>query len=219
MLLNLQQISDNLPIIRAGGSTANRAVYYPNQTEAVILTFNTPGEDQPDAVSIGPAWMESFQQFPQGTQYIYNLNFADGPAGQNQTVLEAGLAYNGLGRYLYAYEIGNEVDGKLTIAHLADIAFNIILGWPGGSRRPANWTVQSYVDQWLQYAQAIGDDAIGESTDQSLEPLFQGCAFEAPRNLANSSTTVWNVANAVRDGMATTGRLKTVADHEVCEPR
>ena len=113
LLLNLEQISGALPIIRAGGSTANRAIYYPNQTEAVILTFDEPGADQPSALTIGPKWIESFQQFPQGTKYIYNLNFNDGEAGLNQTVLEAKLAFDGLEENLYAYEIGNEVDGTV----------------------------------------------------------------------------------------------------------
>ncbi|KAI9659153.1 MAG: hypothetical protein M1821_002113 [Bathelium mastoideum] len=196
LLFNLQNISGALPIIRAGGSTANRAIYYPNQTEAVILTFSEPGADQPSAMTIGPKWVESFQQFPSGTQYIYNLNFNDGESGLNQTVMEAESAFHGLSQSLYAYEIGNEVDG-----------------WPGSSRRPANWTLQDYVDQWLLYATAIGKDAIGSSLDQSLEPLFQGCAFEAPRKLEVSSI-VWNVANAIRDGMARSHRLKTVSDHE-----
>jgi len=47
------------------------------------------------------------------------------------------------------------------------------------------------------------------------EPLFQGCAFTAPSYLQNGSD-IWNVANAVRDGMGSTGKLKDVADHEVC---
>ena len=114
MMQNLCDVSGSCPIIRAGGSTANRATYYPNQTEALIAVFNTPGEDQPDSVSIGPAWFESFQQFPNGTQYIFNLNFGDNKTGLDQTVLEATPAFREIGEALYAFEIGNEVDGTGT---------------------------------------------------------------------------------------------------------
>jgi hypothetical protein len=67
----------------------------------------------------------------------------------------------------------------------------------------------------LQYSAAIGDQVLGSSLDSKLEPLFQGCAFEAPRHLGNNATPYWNVENALKFGMASTGRAKTVADHDV----
>lgn len=87
-------------------------------------------------------------------------------------------------------------------------------GWAGGSRRPANWTTKSYVDQWTEYADAIGEEALGED-DAELQPLFQGCAFTAPRDVEPSNTSVWNVQSVLELGMADSGRLKTVADHDV----
>lgn len=89
-----------------------------------------------------------------------------------------------------------------------------ILGWPGGSRRPANYTTKSYVDQWTEYADAIGKDALG-ADDAELQPLFQGCAFTAPRNIDPGNNSVWNVESVLQLGMAESGRLKTVADHDV----
>ena len=82
------------------------------------------------------------------------------------------------------------------------------IGWPGGSRRPANWTIQSYVNQWNQYATAISQNLTGEDAIR----LFQGCAFEAPRKIGN--ITYWNVQNAELDGMLR-DKAKTVSDHEV----
>ena len=120
LMANLGDISGALPIIRAGGSTANRAVFTPNQTEGVILTYNEgTWEDQPDVLTIGPSWIESFQQFPAGTPYIYNLNFywpsvpvnGVNMSGIDQTVLEAANAWQGIGENLYGFEIGNEVNG------------------------------------------------------------------------------------------------------------
>ncbi|KIM94392.1 glycoside hydrolase family 79 protein [Oidiodendron maius Zn] len=195
---NLYDISGEYPIFRVGGSTQNSAVYYPNQTEAIIDPFNSVASDQPSKSMLGPAWMQSFQQFPRGTKYIYGLNFFN-PAnetlfnvgnGLSQCVLEANAAYTALGDSLYAFEIGNEVDG-----------------WPGGSRRPANWTIQSYVNQWNQYATAISRNLTGKDAIR----LFQGCAFEAPRKIGN--ITYWNVQNAELDGMLR-DKAKTVSDHE-----
>ncbi|KAI1323042.1 hypothetical protein F5Y16DRAFT_415293 [Xylariaceae sp. FL0255] len=195
---NLFDISGAYPIFRVGGSTQNSAVYFPNQTEAIIDPFDSVASDQPSYSYIGPAWMQSFQQFPSGTKYIYGLNFYnpenetlfDVGDGLAQCVLEASAVYNALGDSLYAFEIGNEVDG-----------------WPGGERRPANWTIQDYVTQWNQYATAISQNLTGADADR----LFQGCAFEAPREIGN--ITDWNVQNAELDGMKS-DKAKTVSDHE-----
>jgi len=137
---NLYDISGAYPIFRIGGSTQNSAVYYPNQSVAIIDPFISVASDQPSNSMLGPAWFESFQQFPKGTRYIYGnylnyvqvfqnpqlimclqgLNFFN-PVnetlfnvgnGLDQCVLEAHAAYTALGDSLYAFEIGNEVDGN-----------------------------------------------------------------------------------------------------------
>lgn len=74
----------------------------------------------------------------------------------------------------------------------------------------------SYAEQWKQYAAAISDIVIGSSLDASIEPLFQACAFEAPRHLGYNATPFWNVENALQFGIGCTGKAKTVADHDVC---
>ncbi|KAF2239937.1 glycoside hydrolase family 79 protein [Viridothelium virens] len=193
MIQNLQDISGAYPIIRAGGSTQNRAIWVQNQTEAIIETI-APGADQPSALTIGPAWLQSFHQFPNGTQYIYGLSFQDGSAGLDQVLQEAVPAFQSLGDSLYAYEIGNEVDG-----------------FPGG-RRSANWTVQDYATQWKQYAATVDEKLRPLSDGQEFEPLFQGGAFEAPRHLNNLS--YFTVQTAEESGIASTGKVKTMADHD-----
>jgi hypothetical protein len=84
-------------------------------------------------------------------------------------------------------------------------------GWPGGQRRPATWTIQSYVDQWNQYATAISQNLTGVDAMR----LFQGAAFEAPRRVG--VRTDWNVQNAELDGMRS-NKARTVSDHEVNSP-
>ncbi|KAI1820808.1 glycoside hydrolase family 79 protein [Xylaria intraflava] len=197
VIQNLYDISGAYPLVRVGGSTQNSAVYYPDQAEAIIDPFDSPASDQPSKSMIGPAFMQSFKHFPEGTKFIYGLNFFnevnetlfDVGDGLDQCVLEAHTAYTALGNSLYAFEIGNEVDG-----------------WPGGSRRPSNWTVQDYVAQWNRYATAISQNLTGVDAMR----LFQGCAFEAPRDIAE---TAWNIHNAEAYGMAP-DKAKTVSDHD-----
>jgi hypothetical protein len=163
-----------------------------NQTTALIEKFSASSPDQPSALTIGPSWLESFKTFPTGTQYIFGLSFQDGAAGLAQVLLEAIPTVAELGSSLYAFEIGNEVDG-----------------FPGGSRRPANYTVQDYVTQWLQYGAVIEN-----ATGTQGEALFQAGAFEAPQNFLTSSTS-WNAKTILQDGIAKTGLVKTISEHDV----
>jgi hypothetical protein len=47
------------------------------------------------------------------------------------------------------------------------------------------------------------------------QPLFQGCSFLAPEEVGNN-LSYWNVESALKLGMATGGKLKTIANHKVC---
>ncbi|GKZ39607.1 hypothetical protein AbraIFM66950_000739, partial [Aspergillus brasiliensis] len=198
VIQNLYDISGAYPIFRVGGSTQSSAIYYPNQTEAIIDPFDSVASDQPSHTFVGPSWFQSFRQFPNGTQYIYGLNFFNTVNetydnignGLGQCVLEANAAYETMGDSLYAYEIGNEVDG-----------------WGNGKHREGNWTVQRYVNQWNEFATAISRNLTGKDAAR----LFQGCAFEAPRHV--NERTDWNVENAELDGMGP-DKAKTVSDHE-----
>jgi hypothetical protein len=63
--------------------------------------------------------------FPQGTKYIYGLNFYDGDIGLQQTLDEAIPAWKALGDNIYAFEIGNEVDGMCVLYPCYLLAENI----------------------------------------------------------------------------------------------
>lgn len=58
-------------MFRVGGSTQNSAVYFSNQSEAIISNFGSNASTQPGHSFIGPAFMQSFKQFPEGSKYIY----------------------------------------------------------------------------------------------------------------------------------------------------
>ncbi|KAJ5960282.1 family 79 glycoside hydrolase [Penicillium vulpinum] len=197
MLKNLEKISGAYPIMRIGGSTSNRAIYDANQKEAVIPTFDRPTDDQPSRLTIGPSWMESFHQWGKDIKYIYGLSFydqnssfIDGRDGIDETAIQAKVAYDSLGDQLYAFEIGNEM--------------NL---WQCTIDRPCDWTIDSYVSQWNDYANAV-QAAIG-----NYENIFQGCVFTSLAGISYNTTPSWSVEDAVNAGMNST-KSKTIADHQ-----
>lgn len=111
MLQNLKDLSGSAVPVRVGGTTANHAIWAPNQKEAIIQYFATPGADQPANVTWGPKYLESFKVFPKGTKYTVGVTFDSGKKGEDASVTEAGAFYKGLGKTLFAIEVGNEFDG------------------------------------------------------------------------------------------------------------
>jgi hypothetical protein len=112
MLQNLKDISGAAVPVRIGGTTANHAIWAPNQKEAIVQNFATPGADQPANSTWGPAYLESFKTFPKGTKYTVGVTFDSGSDGEENTVTEAKAFYDGIGEDLFAMEVGNEFDGE-----------------------------------------------------------------------------------------------------------
>lgn len=112
MLQNLKEITRSAVPIRVGGTTANHALWIPDQKEAIIQNFDVPGADQPANVTLGPSYVESFKTFPDGTKYTVGITFDSGIKGENDTVTEAKGFYDGIGKDLFAFEVGNEFDGS-----------------------------------------------------------------------------------------------------------
>jgi hypothetical protein len=108
MLQNLKDISGSASPIRIGGTTANHAIWTPDQKEAIIQNFEIPGADQPANVTWGPAYFESFKTFPKGTKYTVGLTFDSGKSGEDKSVEDAQAFYEGMGKDLFAFEVGNE---------------------------------------------------------------------------------------------------------------
>jgi hypothetical protein len=111
MLQNLKDITRNAVPVRIGGTTANHGIWVPGQKQAIIQNFATPGADQPANSTWGPSYLESFKVLPKGTQYTVGVTFDSGDAGAKATVKESQAFYNGLGKDIFAFEVGNEFDG------------------------------------------------------------------------------------------------------------
>jgi hypothetical protein len=65
-------------------------------------------------VTWGPKYLESFKVFPRGTKYTIGVTFDSGKKGENSSATEAEAFYNGIGKDLFAIEVGNEFDGNFT---------------------------------------------------------------------------------------------------------
>lgn len=119
MLQNLKDISGSAVPIRVGGTTSNHAYWAPNQKEAIIQNFVTAAVDkpaqnsayQPANVTYGPSYLESFKVFPRGTKYTMGVTFDSGKKGEDKSLVESKVFYDGIGRDLHALEVGNEFDG------------------------------------------------------------------------------------------------------------
>ncbi|KAH8594004.1 hypothetical protein B0O99DRAFT_688030 [Bisporella sp. PMI_857] len=192
LLQNLADIAGSYPHIRVGGTTANHAAYDPNQEEAIILNYTTPGADQPSSLTWGPAWLELFHYWP--TQYTVGITFDSGEKGEQKTVAEAAAITKALRSSLYALEVGNEFD-----------VFPV-------DRQNQTWNIATYVDQWLDRTAAVGTQSLGEVQERKTGPIFQAGVFVVP-GLINNDTS-WTPQNALELGIASTGRVKTFCEHQ-----
>ncbi|EKG09941.1 Glycoside hydrolase superfamily [Macrophomina phaseolina MS6] len=192
LIRNLYLVTGSYPIVRVGGSTQNHATWVQNQTEAIVLNFSDPSADQPDNVTLGPAFLESFKTFPDGTQYIFGLNFFDGEIGKQDAVLEARNVYQSLKDRLYAFEIGNEFDG-----------FPV-------NRSRETWSLEAYVEQWLYFAGTISGNV------SIPKPFFQAGVFAtltANPDIPQIGNTPWTAETAIDHGITGTGQARTFTEH------
>ena len=165
LLNNLGNLAGKNPYVRVGGNTQDYAVFNSSLGVAsvgIIDPIKTP--DYPTTLSIGPAYFESYETWP-GTKFIHGFNL-----GRNSTVARKGLidsvpyvckALEG-GKLAY-WELGNEPDLYKTSSQ--------------GHVRPANWTEQDYVNEWLHWTRAIRTAMQGTCPDLASNQSFR---FYAP---------------------------------------
>lgn len=124
--------------------------------------------DYPYIIYIGPSFFESYSTWPD-TRFIHGFNLAKNNSESLQSLLDTvPLACRALqdGKLAY-WELGNEPDLYKTSSQ--------------GVVRPANWTEQDYVDEWLTKSREIRHalaEACPELTTESnykyIAPSFAG---------------------------------------------
>ncbi|KAF1950366.1 hypothetical protein CC80DRAFT_539628 [Byssothecium circinans] len=204
LLVSLYSRSGKNVIIRAGGSTANIALFHANQSTAIENHWNGStnvgltgaNTDQPSLSLLGPAWLESFQTAPNGTSYIYNLNHRDNsPAGIASTIDVAKRVYQTLGSSLYAFELSNEID----------------LRW-NGTFRPKEWGPRMYTEEYLEYTKLFDEQVFDGRAKGGKEPMFQmGTLMGSGGKWINPG---WNSVEILGLGINRRGDVKSAAQHD-----
>ncbi|KAL1601681.1 hypothetical protein SLS60_006596 [Paraconiothyrium brasiliense] len=189
MLQNLRDITKSAIPVRVGGTTANHGVWVPDQEQAIIQNFAVAGADQPANSTWGPAYLESFEVLPKGTQYTVGVTFDSGSIGAKKTVEEAKVLYNSLDKDIFAFEVGNEFD-----------AFPV-------DRNTSTWSITEYVSEWLERTGLVARNVL----KNAVEKRFQAGVFVVPGTVTND--TSWTTKIAIDLGIASTGVARTFCTH------
>ncbi|KAF3406866.1 Beta-glucuronidase [Talaromyces pinophilus] len=169
LLDNLGDIQGIKPYIRVGGNTQDYALYNASLEYAVNGTVvPSKSVDYPYIIYIGPSFFESYSTWP-NTRFIHGFNLAKNDSKSLQSLLDTvPLACRALqdGKLAY-WELGNEPDLYKTSSQ--------------GVVRPANWTEQDYVDEWLTKSRDIRHalaeacpELATESNYKYIAPSFAG---------------------------------------------
>ncbi|KAF3384630.1 Beta-glucuronidase [Penicillium rolfsii] len=135
LMENFKKITGVYPKIRVGGTSQDNSIYVPDQKDAIELIFTNPTDDQPSQINYSPAFFESYGAFG-NMNYIHGLNMKQNSSLQQLTDA-AVIACRSMGANLDSFELGNEINMEAP------------------KYRPANYTLQSYVDEWNYKTTAI----------------------------------------------------------------
>ncbi|RYP43507.1 hypothetical protein DL768_009879 [Monosporascus sp. mg162] len=94
--------------VRIGGSSQGDVWWIPNQEQGMIGYYE-PGIDKTYNVTLGPAFFDAFDAWPEDTEFVLGLPFPWEEAGFRESNIEiASRAYEKLGSRLIGLELGNE---------------------------------------------------------------------------------------------------------------
>lgn len=141
LLENIASYAGSKPLIRIGGNTQDLTYFNKTQGPAVLQNFDPDNPDYPANQSIGPAFFESYQTWP-NVQFIHGFNMAGNSERFRDGLLDSiGYACTALRSRLAAWEFGNEPD---------------IYGSDKQGQPPrTEWTEASYVAEWLEWTRKI----------------------------------------------------------------
>ncbi|KAK4546058.1 hypothetical protein LTR36_002195 [Oleoguttula mirabilis] len=143
LLNNLGSFAGTKPYIRVGGNTQDYAIFNSSLDVASVGIFNTNvSSDYPTTLTIGPAYFESYQTWPE-TKFTHGFNLGRNSTAARQALIDSvPYACKALeGGKLLHWELGNEPDLYKTSSQ--------------GPVRPPTWNEQDYVDEWLRWTRAI----------------------------------------------------------------
>ncbi|ETS82157.1 hypothetical protein PFICI_07159 [Pestalotiopsis fici W106-1] len=145
------------PIIRPGGNTMDSMIFDSNGGDPV-RTMGTAGEVY--RTTVGPAYYESWANFPDEVLFISTLNFGNDSLQIAQDLAVASVKYQA--ERVKSFELGNEPN------------------WYPSTRW--NYSTDNYVSQWKNWTASI-DQAIDTAAEE------ENIAFPDTRWVASSATT------------------------------
>lgn len=157
-LLNLIHQHGGQPIIRPGGITMDSMIFDPSAGNPVRTTSSTGGVYR---TTVGPAYYESWSNFPNGTKFVSTLNFGNDSVDIARDMAVASVKYQP--ELVEYFELGNEPTN-----------------YP--SSRWANSTA-AYVAQWKNWTSQI--DVAVNRTPSAADAAEMG----SERWWASSATT------------------------------
>ncbi|KAI9152130.1 putative glycoside hydrolase family 79 protein [Paramyrothecium foliicola] len=204
---NLMSIIGDLtgkpPPFRVGGNTADQTYLHSEQRER-SLAF--PNETNTEWFNITSSWYDTWADyFPEGTDLIYTLNFADRQDAWENAVAQAEAVYNALGSKLTMLELGNEIDHFIN------------KDW-----RPEGWGVDEYVPEWFNLTEQIVASDWYESAENP--PKFQAGVFADPPWVPDQQDQLddFDIINATEAGLVDDDLISAYSVHlypqSTCDP-
>lgn len=180
--------------IRVGGNTADQTYLHLDQN---VTSAQYPNASSLDTFNISAAYYQSWANyFPNGTDFIYTLNFRDNSSAWANAVLEAKTVHGILGDKLKLFELGNEIDH-----------------WINKHWRAPGWDVAEYIDQWHNVT-----DQILASTwykNDKTPPKFQAAVFADPPWVPDQQDEIddFDIRNLTQGGLVEPDLIDTYAVH------
>ena len=126
---------------------------------------------------------------------MYCVNYRDNTTqGVNNTISEGQRVWKALGETLYAFELGNEIEG-----------------WNKVGRTP-NWSPELYVKDYLNYTKLFDQYVFGPDKNK-VEPRFQAGTFQGSGGA--KITPGWNSVNVLQLGINNNSQIRSISQHDV----
>lgn len=196
LLGHIKDVTGKAPPIRVGGNTADQT-YLHDTLSTGNASVSLPSLPNAKQFNITPEWFTTWSDyFPEGTDLIYTLNFANNDSNWADGVAEAEAAHDALGDKLVMFEAGNEID------HF------IHKGW-----RDAGWGVKTYLEQFRNLTGQITDSDWYKSATK--QPKFQAGVFADPPLVPDQQDEIddFSIANLTAQDEADRDIIGSYATH------
>ncbi|KAK6222945.1 hypothetical protein LQW54_000757 [Pestalotiopsis sp. IQ-011] len=196
LLGHIKDVTGKAPPVRVGGNTADQT-YIHDTLSTGNASVSLPSLPNVTQFNITPEWFTTWSDyFPEGTDLIYTLNFANNGSNWADGVAEAEAAHDALGDKLVMFEAGNEID------HF------IHKGW-----RDASWGVKTYLEQFRNLTGQITDSDWYKSA--SKQPKFQAGVFADPPEVPDQQDEIddFSIANLTAQDEADRDIIGSYATH------